>query len=169
MPYPQKAESCSRSSLLCVSGEKATSSPAARNVFRFWTNAPESPLDSKCKTRKGKPLRRTIWNWLPLRIERTLTASNLLLAPERNRPPREQRFPGSEQMFELHGGPGEDTGLKVLKVPEKYRTIPAGMQGVAVNVGEAYARCVLAMWAHHSIQARFPLPTGLPHRRTERG
>jgi hypothetical protein len=29
--------------------------------------------------------------------------------------------------------------LKVLKVPEKYRTIPAEMQGVAVNVGEAYA------------------------------
>ena len=43
-------------------------------------------------------------------------------------------------MFELHGGPGEDTGLKVLKVPEKYRTTPAAVQGVAVNVGEAYTR-----------------------------
>ena len=40
-------------------------------------------------------------------------------------------------MFELHGGPGGDTGLKVLRVPEKYRTIPAEVQGVAVNVGEA--------------------------------
>src|ERR1700682_5565716 len=87
MPYPQKAESCSRFSLLCASGEKVISSPAARNVFRFWTNAPENPRDWKCKTRKGKSLRRTIWNWLPLRIERTLTASNLLLAPEM---PREQ-------------------------------------------------------------------------------
>jgi len=61
-------------------------------------------------------------------------------------------------MFELHGGPGEDTGLKVLKVPEKYRTIPAEMQGVAVNVGEAYARCVLASWPHHSIQGRLSVP-----------
>jgi predicted dehydrogenase len=43
-------------------------------------------------------------------------------------------------MFELHGGPGEGTGLKVLKVPERYRTIPAEVQGVAVNVGESYAR-----------------------------
>ena len=43
---------------------------------------------------------------------------NLLLAPERNRPPREQRFPGSEQMFELPGGREEDTCLKVLKVPK---------------------------------------------------
>ncbi len=33
------------------------------------------PLEWKCKTQKGKPLRRTIWNWLPLRIERTLAAS----------------------------------------------------------------------------------------------
>ena len=31
---------------------------------------------------------------------------NLLLAPERNRLPRGERFPGSEQMFELHGGTG---------------------------------------------------------------
>src|SRR5882672_574974 len=30
----------------------------------------------------------------------------LRLAPERNRPPREQSFPRSEQMFELHGGAG---------------------------------------------------------------
>src|ERR1700682_2686232 len=93
-------------SLLCASGEKVISSPVARNVFRFWTNAPENPRDWKCKTRKGKSLRRTIWNWLPLRIERTLTASHLLLAPERNRPPCEHRFPGSEQMLELQGGPG---------------------------------------------------------------
>src|ERR1700693_5754410 len=77
MPYPQKAESCSRFSLLCASGEKVISSPAARNVFRFWTNAPENLPDWECKTRKGKSLRRTIWNWLSLRIERTLTASTL--------------------------------------------------------------------------------------------
>src|ERR1700693_6583050 len=100
MPYPKKAESCFRSSLLCASGEKVISSPAARNVFRFWTNAPENPLEWKCKTRKGKSLRRTIWNWLLLRIERTFTASKLLVAPERNRPPSEQRFPRSEQMFD---------------------------------------------------------------------
>ncbi len=43
-------------------------------------------------------------------------------------------------MFELHGGPGEDTDLKAVKVPEKYGTIPAEVQGVAVDVGEAYAR-----------------------------
>jgi hypothetical protein len=49
--------------------------------------------------RKGKSLRRTIWNWLLLRIELTFTAFTLL-TPETNRPPREQRLPGSEQMFE---------------------------------------------------------------------
>jgi hypothetical protein len=30
--------------------------------------------------------------------------------------------------------------LKVLKVPKKYPTTPAEVRGVAVNVGEAYAR-----------------------------
>src|SRR3984893_19234125 len=80
MPYTQKAESCSRSSLLCVSGEKAISSPAARNVFRFWTNAPESPFESKYTTRKGKSLRRTIWNWLQSKIERTFTAAREAVA-----------------------------------------------------------------------------------------
>ena len=40
-----------------------------------------------------------------LMMDIPLTGSNLLLAPERNRPLREQRFPGSEQMLELHGGP----------------------------------------------------------------
>jgi len=45
------------------------SSPAQRNVFRFWTNAPENLcLDSKCEMRKGKSLRRRIWNWLLLQI-----------------------------------------------------------------------------------------------------
>jgi HxlR-like helix-turn-helix protein len=39
--------------------EKVISSPAARNVFRFWTNAP-APPDWKCETGKGKSLRRTI-------------------------------------------------------------------------------------------------------------
>src|SRR5260370_27483776 len=69
MAYPKKAETCSRSSLLCASGVKVISSPAARNVFRFWTNAPENPFECKYTTRKGKSLRRTIWNWLVLRIE----------------------------------------------------------------------------------------------------
>src|ERR1700737_4723329 len=81
-------------------GESYLFSRAARNVFRFWTNAPENPLEWKCKTRKGKSLRRTIWNWLLLRIKLTFMASNLLVTPETNRPPCEQRFPGSEQMFE---------------------------------------------------------------------
>src|SRR5712664_2283465 len=79
----QKAESCSRSSWLCVSGEKVISSPAARNVFRFWTNALESPFECKYTTRKGKSLRRTIWNWLLLRIERISTPStSSTLAPD---------------------------------------------------------------------------------------
>src|SRR6266403_5300554 len=39
-------------------------------------------------------------------LARKLRFLNLLLAPERNRPPREQSFPRSEQMFELHGGAG---------------------------------------------------------------
>jgi hypothetical protein len=39
-------------------------------------------------------------------------------------------------MLERHGGPGEDTGLKILEVAEKYRTIPAEVRGVAVKVGE---------------------------------
>src|SRR5260370_26130971 len=83
MAYPQEAGSCSRSSLLCVSGEKVISSPAARNVFRFWTNAPESPFECKYTTRKGKSLRPKICNWLLLRIERTFTAStSSTLAPE---------------------------------------------------------------------------------------
>jgi predicted dehydrogenase len=30
--------------------------------------------------------------------------------------------------------------LKVLEIPEKYRTIPAAVKGFAANVGEAYAR-----------------------------
>ena len=34
-----------RSSLLCVNGEKVISSPAARNVFRFWISALEDPLE----------------------------------------------------------------------------------------------------------------------------
>jgi hypothetical protein len=82
---------------ICASGEKVISSPAARNVFRFWTNADENPLDWKCKTRKGKSLRRKICNWLPLRIERTHGVQPPLLAPERNRPPREKRFPGQSR------------------------------------------------------------------------
>jgi len=41
-----------------------------------------------------------------MQLARKLRFLNLLLAPERNRPPREQSFPGSEQMFELHGGAG---------------------------------------------------------------
>jgi predicted dehydrogenase len=44
------------------------------------------------------------------------------------------------QMFDLRGGRGKDTGLKVLEIPEKYRTVPAEVEGFAVNVGEAYAR-----------------------------
>ncbi len=32
--------------------------------LQFWTNAPESPFECKYTTRKGKSLRRTIWNWL---------------------------------------------------------------------------------------------------------
>src|SRR5467141_2831905 len=75
MPSPQKDGTCSRSSLLYASGEKVISSPAARNVFRFWINAPGNPLDWKCKMRKGKSLRRPIWNRLLLRIERTFRAS----------------------------------------------------------------------------------------------
>ena len=55
--------------------------------------------DWKCTTRKGKSLRPTIWNWLLLRIERTFTASNPPLSPERNRPRAE--VSGSEQVFEL--------------------------------------------------------------------
>src|SRR5467141_2649345 len=43
----------------------------------------KNPPDWKCKTRKGKSFRRTIWNWLLLRIERTSTAStSSTLAPE---------------------------------------------------------------------------------------
>jgi len=81
--------------------EKVISSPAGRNVFRFWTNAPESPLEWKCKTRKGKPLRRTIWNWLLLRVEQTFTASNILATPERTDCRASGGFPAwSEQMFE---------------------------------------------------------------------
>src|SRR5260370_38401206 len=69
--------------LLCASGEKVISSPSTRNVFRFWTNAPESPFECKHTTRRGKSLRRMIWNWLLLRIERTFTAStSSTLAPE---------------------------------------------------------------------------------------
>ncbi len=41
-----------------------------------------------------------------MQLARKLRFLNLLLAPERNRPPREQSFPRSEQMFELHGGAG---------------------------------------------------------------
>jgi len=41
-----------------------------------------------------------------MQLARKLRFLNLLLAPERNRPPHEQSFPGSEQMFELHGGAG---------------------------------------------------------------
>jgi DNA-binding HxlR family transcriptional regulator len=43
--------------------------------LQFWTNAPENPFECKYATRKAKSLRRTIWNWLPLRIERTFTGS----------------------------------------------------------------------------------------------
>src|SRR5260370_23200164 len=70
--------------LLCASREKVISSPSTRNVFRFWTNARANPCAGwKCKTRKGKSLRRTIWSSLLLRIEWTFTASNFLLTPER--------------------------------------------------------------------------------------
>src|SRR4030081_509704 len=69
-----------RSSLLCVSGEKVICSPAARNVFRFWTYAPESPFECKYTTRKGKSLRRTIWNWLLSKIERRFTAAREAVA-----------------------------------------------------------------------------------------
>src|SRR6266404_7782046 len=41
-----------------------------------------------------------------MQLARKLRFLKLLLAPEKNRPPRERRFPGSEQMFELHGGAG---------------------------------------------------------------
>src|SRR6266850_8470160 len=41
-----------------------------------------------------------------MQLARKLRFLKLLLAPEKNRPPREQRFPGSEQMFELYGGAG---------------------------------------------------------------
>jgi len=51
---------------------------------------------------KGEILTADDLELVTVKIERTLTASNLLLVPARNRPPREQRFPGSEHMFEPH-------------------------------------------------------------------
>ncbi len=49
--------------------------------------------------RKGKSLRRTIWNWLLLGID--LTPSNLLVTPEGTDRRASRGFPaGSEQMFE---------------------------------------------------------------------
>lgn len=49
---------------------------------------------------------------------------------------------GHAQMGELTilGGRSDDTGLAVIEIPEKYRTVPEALAGFAVNVGEAYAR-----------------------------
>ncbi len=51
-----------------------------------------------------------------------------------------QTFGAQKFELTLRGGRGEDTGLKVLEIPGKYRAIPAEVEGFAVNVGGAYAR-----------------------------
>jgi hypothetical protein len=81
--FEGKAGSCSRSSLLWASGEEVIYSPATRNAFWFLTSAAENPFESKYLTQREKFLRRTIWNWLLLRMEWTFRVSNLLLPPER--------------------------------------------------------------------------------------
>jgi predicted dehydrogenase len=49
---------------------------------------------------------------------------------------------GQVQAFDLTllGGRGEDKSLSVMEIPAKYRTVPAEIEGFAVNVAEAYAR-----------------------------
>jgi HxlR-like helix-turn-helix len=49
--------------------EKVISFPAARNVFRFWTNGPKNLSECKYTTRKAKSLIRTVWNSLLLQDE----------------------------------------------------------------------------------------------------
>ncbi|NWK98332.1 oxidoreductase [Sphingobium lactosutens] len=51
-------------------------------------------------------------------------------------------YAGHAQMFELtlRGGQGDSATLEEMVVPESYRTIPPGIEGFAVNVGELYAR-----------------------------
>jgi predicted dehydrogenase len=40
----------------------------------------------------------------------------------------------------LFGGRGDDAGLSEMAIPGKYRTVPEELEGMAVTVGEAYAR-----------------------------
>jgi predicted dehydrogenase len=49
---------------------------------------------------------------------------------------------GHVQLSELTllGGRGDDMSLSVLEIPDKYRTVPQELDGIAVNVAEAYAR-----------------------------
>ncbi|MFA7586482.1 MAG: hypothetical protein WCY11_09880, partial [Novosphingobium sp.] len=40
----------------------------------------------------------------------------------------------------LFGGFGEERAMRVLDVPDRYRWVPAGIEGAGLNVAQVYAR-----------------------------